>query len=101
MVTNMAGQAQPRSSPAVLTLKHAGATAATVELCYDGDGLSLEVTDDGRGARGVPAASATHVGGHGIIGMRERVAMTGGSIHVGPQPAGGFAVRATLPVGGG
>ena len=54
--------------------------------------LELEVTDDGR------AAASAGDGGHGLIGMRERVALYGGTLEAGPRPAGGYAVRARLPL---
>jgi signal transduction histidine kinase len=50
------------------------------------------VTDDGRGRTG------THAG-HGLIGMRERAALYGGTLDVGPAAGGGFRVTAVLPVG--
>ncbi|MEV1171710.1 ATP-binding protein [Nonomuraea sp. NPDC049784] len=53
--------------------------------------LRLDVIDDGRGAAG-------HGSGHGIAGMRERVALLGGDFSAGPQPGGGFRVTARLPL---
>jgi signal transduction histidine kinase len=73
-------------------LKHAGDARAHVHVRLRDDGLVVEVSDDGA----VPAAPA--IGGHGLIGMRERVALFGGELHAGPRPGGGFAVRATLPM---
>jgi signal transduction histidine kinase len=73
-------------------MRHAGATKAQVGLTYEDDSLRIEVSDDGRG----PAHSAN--GGHGIIGMRERAAMVGGSLEVGPRAEGGFRVLASLPL---
>jgi signal transduction histidine kinase len=72
--------------------KHAGDARAEVRLCYRADTLEIEVLDDGPGSgNGVG-------GGHGLIGMRERVAVFGGSLETGPRPGGGFAVRAVLPL---
>jgi len=72
--------------------KHAGPARAQVALSYKGEVLELEVTDDGR------AAASAGDGGHGLIGMRERVALYGGTLEAGPRPAGGYAVRARLPL---
>jgi signal transduction histidine kinase len=73
-------------------LKHARAAQATVRLRYGPDDLAIEVVDDGAGPNGNGA------GGHGLVGMRERVAVFGGDFAAGPGDAGGFAVRARLPV---
>ena len=58
--------------------------------------LRLNITDDGRG---VNAHARSNGGGHGLIGMRERVAAYGGTFSAGPKAGGGFAVTATLPYG--
>jgi len=71
-------------------LKHARASRADVLLRYGGHSLELEVTDDGTGA---PANGS----GHGLIGMRERVALYGGTLTTGHKPNGGFCVAAQLP----
>jgi signal transduction histidine kinase len=76
-------------------LKHARGAHAGVVLRYTDAAVELAVHDDGRAA-----ASDTGLG-HGLIGMRERVALYGGSLEAGPQPGGGFAVDAVLPVGPG
>ncbi|WP_326820502.1 sensor histidine kinase [Streptosporangium sp. NBC_01756] len=77
------------------SLKHGGPGAgAVVEMEYGGRELVLRVTDDGRGA-----AAPWRPGGHGLVGMRERTALFGGSVEAGPQPGGGFRVVARLPVG--
>ena len=81
------------------TLKHAGPGArAQVRVCRTKESLEVEVTDDGAGkARPlVPAADALP-GGNGVIGMRERANVYGGSLEVGPAPGGGWRVHATLP----
>jgi signal transduction histidine kinase len=76
-------------------LKHAGDARATVRVRYLQDSLELEVVDDGPGAA---AAAAAHGGGHGLVGMRERVALYGGRFEAARRPSGGFTVRALLPV---
>jgi signal transduction histidine kinase len=75
------------------TLKHAGASKASVSVRYVADALELRVSDDGRGASGVNGEG----GGHGLIGMRERVALFGGELAVEPR-GGGYAIRARLPL---
>jgi signal transduction histidine kinase len=74
-------------------LKHARATRAEVVVCYGAHDIQVEVTDDGRG----PPPSAGPSQGAGMIGMRERVALFGGELSVGPRPQGGYAVRVRLP----
>ena len=73
------------------TRRHARATRAQVHVCAGPGLLALEITDDGAG----PAGSHP---GHGLIGMRERVALYGGTLTTGAGPAGGFRVAAELPV---
>ncbi len=76
------------------TLKHAGPAArAWVEVAYEAGDVRLRVTDDGRGA-----AAPQGIAGHGLVGMRERVAMYGGDVSAGPRSGGGFQVIARLPV---
>ena len=83
-------------------LKHAGPAAVTVELALTheqgADQLGVTVTDDGHGASA--ALEAPPGAGRGTAGMRERVAVLGGRLSVGPQPGGGFRVHATIPLGG-
>jgi signal transduction histidine kinase len=74
------------------TRKHAGPARATVVVRYLKRELQLEVVDDGRGA------AREDGDGHGLVGMRERVGIYGGHLQTGPQPGGGFAVRARLPL---
>ncbi len=75
------------------TLKHAGRAQAEVVVRYGASDLELEVVDDGSGA---PAN--LNGSGHGLIGMRERVALYGGELEAGTRNGGGFAVRARLPL---
>ena len=76
--------------------KHAGGSAsATVRIAYEPQDVTIEVIDDGRGA--VTSLSRSG-GGHGLIGMRERVEIYGGELTSGPRSGGGFVVRAVLPV---
>jgi signal transduction histidine kinase len=78
-------------------LKHAGDARATVHVRYGADSLELEVADDG--ARpGAVRTGGRNARGHGLVGMRERVALYGGRFDAGHNPAGGFVVRAKLPV---
>ena len=78
-------------------IKHAGPARATVRLRYGRDQLELQVSDDGRGVIGWYDGDRED-GGHGLIGMRERVAFLGGNLEVGPRPGGGFLVDARLPL---
>ncbi len=76
------------------TRKHGGPRAtAEVTLRYLEDALLLRITDDGRGA-----AAASDGAGHGLTGMRERVAVYGGWVQAGPCPSGGYHVAALLPL---
>ncbi len=78
------------------TIKHGGKASARVRLRYGERELELEVVDNGRGAAaGLVAQDGT---GHGLIGMRERVALFGGELMAGPRIQGGYAVRARLPL---
>jgi signal transduction histidine kinase len=74
-------------------LRHAGDAKAGVRVRYGEDSLELEIVDDGPGIK-EPLES----GGHGLVGMRERVALYGGRIDAGRRPSGGFAVRVVLPI---
>jgi signal transduction histidine kinase len=106
-------------------IRHAGPATAAVTVDYGADVLSVEVTDTGRGltdhaaeaayrafvigaglqdpapaARTLDPGAVTPAGtvGHGLRGMRERAAAAGGTIDIGPRPAGGFRVTARLPL---
>jgi signal transduction histidine kinase len=74
-------------------LKHAGRAHARVIVRYRHDDLELEIVDDGAGG------ADGHGAGHGLSGIRERVAIYGGELHCGRRPEGGYSVRARLPVG--
>lgn len=73
-------------------LKHAGRANARVSMDFADDRLTIEVADDGAGPALVPGV------GHGLIGMRERVGVFGGTLTTGERPGGGFVVRAEIPV---
>ena len=72
-------------------LKHAGPARASVVVRYGPDELELEISDDGR------SSGKGDGTGHGLVGMRERVAVVGGVLESGARPGGGFVVRARLP----
>ena len=76
------------------SLKYAGPTTAQVGVRFGRDALDLEIVDRGHGP------TRREGTGHGLIGMRERVALYGGELEAGPRTEGGFAVRARLPVDG-
>ncbi|MFC9389347.1 sensor histidine kinase [Streptomyces venezuelae] len=82
------------------TRKHGGPdVGASVRLVYFDDGLGLLVEDDGRGAPQEMYEDGGADGrGHGLIGMRERVGMVGGTLDAGPRPGGGFRISALLPL---
>ncbi|MQS34938.1 sensor histidine kinase [Streptomyces katsurahamanus] len=80
--------------------KHGGPeVGASVRLVYFDDGLGLLVEDDGRGSSHELYEDGGVDGqGHGLIGMRERVGMVGGTLDAGPRPGGGFRISALLPL---
>ncbi|MCM2393244.1 sensor histidine kinase [Streptomyces albipurpureus] len=75
--------------------KHAGDASADVHLVYRPDRVTLEVTDDGNGSHRARGGTG---GGYGLVGMRERVAVHGGSLEVGSREEGGFRVAAEVPL---
>jgi signal transduction histidine kinase len=72
-------------------VRHAGPATCTVAVAVSEEAVRVEVTNDGRPAEQRP-------GGHGLVGMRERVAVYGGTFEAGPRAQGGWRVAATLPV---
>ena len=74
-------------------LKHAGPARAHVSVRYGNGELEIEVLDDGS------AAGNGDGTGHGLLGIRERVTVYGGSFEAGRRTIGGYAVRARLPYG--
>jgi signal transduction histidine kinase len=78
------------------TLAHGGpGVSARVDVRRENGALLIDVVDDGLGAKAVSDPSRR---GHGLIGMRERVALFGGELQAGPRPEGGFAVHARIPL---
>ena len=75
------------------TLKHARGAPAGIVLSYEETAVVLSVHDDGRGTEAGPGL------GHGLIGMRERVALYGGTLSAGPRDGGGWIVEARIPLG--
>jgi signal transduction histidine kinase len=73
--------------------KHAGPANAHVLVRYADEALELEVTDDGH-----TPANGDSSDGHGLVGMRERAALYGGTLHAGPRAQGGYTVHALLPL---
>lgn len=110
----VAGQARPLSSGVELTAyrivqealtnvrKHGGdGASASVLLGFGDASLDLLIEDDGRGARRELYAQGGRDGmGQGLIGMRERIGMVGGTLTAGPRPGGGFRISAVLPLRG-
>jgi signal transduction histidine kinase len=78
-------------------LKHTRPSDVVVRLSYGADTLTLRVDDDGEPRH--PAGDAGWAGGHGILGMRERMAALGGEVAADVRPGGGFRVDARLPIG--
>ncbi|HEX2895199.1 MAG TPA: ATP-binding protein [Marmoricola sp.] len=104
--TTLTVAGSPRALPAGLDLalyrivqealtnvrRHSGASRCEVCVDYGPDRITVAVVDDGHGT------STGEGGGHGLLGMRERVSLYGGELSAAPGPTGGFAVRASLPV---
>ncbi|MGI5242945.1 sensor histidine kinase [Dactylosporangium sp. CA-139066] len=74
-------------------LKHAGAATVEVRLTFGAADVTVEICDTGRGPQLGTAAV-----GHGLLGMRERVMLYGGTLRTGPRPGGGYRVHARIPI---
>jgi len=74
-------------------IKHSGARRCDIDIRRRGDLIAMEITDDGDGSEaGLPS------GGHGLAGLRERVAVADGTLTAGPSPNGGFRLGVTIPM---
>ncbi|MER6949054.1 sensor histidine kinase [Nonomuraea sp. NPDC000554] len=108
LATRLAVEGEPRPVPAGVdlaayrlvqegltnTLRHAGAGAkAVVTVRHEPRELDVRVEDDGLGA-----TALSEQPGHGLVGIRERVALYGGILNIGPKAEGGFEVRARFPL---
>jgi signal transduction histidine kinase len=76
------------------TLRHARASFAEVTFRYSPEAVEIEVVDNGKG----PPPRASDGAGYGLLGMRERAALLGGTVETGPTAHGGFRVHARLPL---
>jgi signal transduction histidine kinase len=76
------------------TVKHASGATADVVVDYAVDHLRVEVTDTG----GRPSATLSSGNGRGLIGLRERLVLYGGTLQTGPRPRGGYRVKALIPL---
>ncbi len=76
-------------------LRHSGAVRAEVTVTYADSGVDIGVSDSGRGGRSRDSAGAS--GGHGLVGLRERTRLLGGSLDYGPRDDAGFVLEAHLP----
>jgi signal transduction histidine kinase len=76
------------------TVKHAAGAHVRITVDYTSDAVDVDVTDTG----GTPTTSLAAGNGRGLIGLRERLAVYGGTLHAGARPTGGYRVRATIPL---
>jgi signal transduction histidine kinase len=79
-------------------MRHAPGSHVQLHLAYRPDSLALEIRNDAVAPVLVPSGTRAAGGGHGLVGMRERATMLGGSLDAGPTEDGGFLVAAVLPV---
>jgi signal transduction histidine kinase len=80
------------------TLKHAGPGQVAVRIAYAPAEVALEISNEARDTASANVSANGSGGGHGIVGMRERTAIYGGSLDAGPRPGGGFQVAARFPL---
>jgi signal transduction histidine kinase len=78
-------------------IRHAGSARTAVRLRYAPESVAIEIVDDGAAADGSVPSGATAGSGMGLVGIRERVALYGGTLDAGRRAEGGFAVRVLLP----
>ena len=78
-------------------IKHAGAASVCITVAHTPGAVELDISDDGCGPPGT-GQGADRAGGHGLIGMRERLALYGGELHAGARTGGGFQVTARIPI---
>jgi signal transduction histidine kinase len=81
-------------------IKHAATDSCQLNVAYQDDALTLEITDSGAAGRSARAGNGGPAAGHGITGMRERVGMYGGQFRAAPLPGRGFRVTAVFPLAG-
>jgi len=74
------------------TLKHAHARTASVQVAVEADHVTVQVSDDGQGG------GTSRPGGHGLVSIRQRAAVFGGHVDIGPDASGGYQVQARLPL---
>lgn len=79
-------------------LKHAGPVPTEVRISLPAGALEIEVTNSPAAESAAPGLIGSGTGGRGLVGIRERVAMLGGNVEIGPMPNGGYRVWARLPL---
>jgi signal transduction histidine kinase len=79
-------------------VKHSGVDAARLTIAYHDTDVAVVVEDDGSRVGAEAGGASSDGGGVGLTGLRERVALLGGTLSAGPQPLGGFRLEASLPL---
>ena len=77
-------------------IKHAGATSVRIGVVHTAGAVELDISDDGCGPKA--GADVERADGHGLAGMRERLALYGGELHAGARVGGGFQITARIPI---